>query len=160
MSTPKNYNELIRMFGDLEKNLTPTNRATPTWDALMTTVKFPLPIPSSWNEKLLISRCTVHKMIAPIVEQVFKEIHESGYWNELKDFGGGYFVRKKRGSDKWSMHSWGIALDFNVQDNLMGQVPTMNPKIVEIFEKHGFTWGGRWAGKNCDGMHFEFTTGI
>ena len=125
----------------------------------MTAVRFPLPIPSSWNPELMITRCTVHKLIAPIVEKIFKEIHEAGYWNELKDFGGGYFVRKKRGSDKWSTHSWGIALDFNVQDNMMGMTPTMDAKILEIFERYGWIWGGRWQGKNVDAMHFQFVNG-
>ena len=28
------------------------------------------------------------------------------------------------------------------------------PEIVEIFEKHGFIWGGRWF--HYDTMHFEY----
>lgn len=106
----------------------------------------------------MIQRCTVHKLIAPTVEKILKEIHQAGYWNELKTFGGAYHVRKKRTTgNEYSTHSWGIALDFNVQDNLQGMKPNMNPKIVEIFEKHGLVWGGRW--KSPDGMHFQFCDG-
>jgi len=28
------------------------------------------------------------------------------------------------------------------------------PEIIEIFEQHGFIWGGRW--QQFDTMHFEY----
>ena len=31
---------------------------------------------------------------------------------------------------------------------------TFNMKVVEIFERHGFIWGGRWY--HFDTMHFEY----
>jgi hypothetical protein len=53
-----------------------------------------------------------------------------------------------------SHHSWGVAIDLNVAENLRGRVPTMDPRVVAAFERWGFTWGGRWIVP--DGMHFEF----
>jgi hypothetical protein len=52
-----------------------------------------------------------------------------------------------------SMHGWGLAVDFNVSTNQLGQKPTMDPRIVAIFDRWGFAWGGRWS--RPDGMHFE-----
>jgi hypothetical protein len=52
-----------------------------------------------------------------------------------------------------SHHAWGTALDINVASNRMGATPHQDPRLVAIFDQHGFTWGGRWIVP--DGMHFE-----
>ena len=62
------------------------------------------------------------------------------------------------------MHAYGAAVDINIrytnywrwakgkQEALWrNQVPK---KIVRIFEKHGFIWGGYWY--HYDTMHFEY----
>jgi|GEM_PF-1967487 len=52
-----------------------------------------------------------------------------------------------------SMHAWGLAVDLNVATNGLGRTPQMDPRVVEVFERWGFSWGGRWS--RPDGMHFE-----
>ena len=52
-----------------------------------------------------------------------------------------------------SMHGWGLAADFNVSTNGLGMKPQLDPRIVQVFDKWGFVWGGRWS--RPDGMHFE-----
>lgn len=52
-----------------------------------------------------------------------------------------------------SMHAWGLAVDLNVSSNLYGETPQMDPRVVEVFDRWGFVWGGRWS--TPDGMHFE-----
>lgn len=56
-----------------------------------------------------------------------------------------------------SQHAWGLAIDLNVAGNELGRPPEMDLRIVEVFEEHGFRWGGRWS--RPDGMHFELAIG-
>jgi hypothetical protein len=53
-----------------------------------------------------------------------------------------------------SRHSWGQALDTNTVTNCQGCVPQMDCRIVRIFRKHNFAWGGNFL--TPDGMHFEW----
>ena len=60
-----------------------------------------------------------------------------------------------------SIEDWDrcIAIDLNVATNAMGTTGDMDPRLVALFEGYGFTWGGRWSGKNQDPMHFQYCSG-
>ena len=69
------------------------------------------------------------------------------------------------GTERLSAHSYGIAIDINVEfSNYWRWDLKRNPElayrnkipmeVVEIFEKHGFVWGGKWY--HYDSMHFEY----
>ena len=53
-----------------------------------------------------------------------------------------------------SRHSWAAAIDINPSANRFGRPPAMDARIVDVFRRHGFAWGGTWA--TPDGMHFEY----
>lgn len=53
-----------------------------------------------------------------------------------------------------SRHSWGQALDVSTVANRQGTVPILDCRIVRVFRKHGFAWGGNFL--TPDGMHFEW----
>ena len=53
-----------------------------------------------------------------------------------------------------SRHSWGQPIDINTVTNCQGCVPKMDCRIVRIFRKHNFAWGGNFL--TPDGMHFEW----
>ena len=53
-----------------------------------------------------------------------------------------------------SRHSWGMALDTGTAANCRGCIPVMDCRIVRIFRKHNFAWGGSFL--TPDGMHFEW----
>ncbi len=79
---------------------------------------------------------------------------------------GGFAWRPVRGTSRPSAHSWGIAVDIGgarvdywrwVRPLPDGSRPWRNripPAIVEVFERHGFIWGGKWH--RFDTMHFEY----
>jgi hypothetical protein len=56
-----------------------------------------------------------------------------------------------------SFHAYGAAVDINAPENPFGARPTMDRRIVAIFEDLGFNWGGDFL--IPDGMHFEYGGG-
>ncbi len=53
-----------------------------------------------------------------------------------------------------SRHAWGVAVDLNASRNPFGAASTQDPRLVEVMERHGFGFGGRWPVP--DAMHFEY----
>jgi D-alanyl-D-alanine carboxypeptidase-like protein len=78
---------------------------------------------------------------------------------------GTYNCRTVADTGQPSMHAWGAAIDINTAygDYWLGhrsgtgdtghfnRIPI---ELVEIFERHGFIWGGKWS--HYDTMHFEY----
>jgi hypothetical protein len=106
--------------------------------------------------RLGVFRC--HKKAIPQIAAAFREVEDAGLGDLIRpnEFGGCFSPRYIRSGREagLSRHAWGIAFDFNVSGNLYGQPPTMDMRLVEIMERHGFSWGGRW--NYPDGMHFEY----
>ncbi len=80
----------------------------------------------------------------------------------LHPIGGTFKWRHIAGTKRLSVHSFGAAIDINVKYSAYwrwskgayryrNQIPQ---KIVQIFERHGFIWGGKWY--HYDTMHFEY----
>ncbi|WP_448702900.1 M15 family metallopeptidase [Mucilaginibacter sp. AW1-3] len=86
----------------------------------------------------------------------------------LINIGGTFNWRNIKGTTRHSMHSFGMTIDLNtdyseywewvcrctnedVHVKYRNRIPQL---IVDIFEKHGFIWGGKWY--HFDTMHFEY----
>lgn len=93
-------------------------------------------------------------MVEPL-KKAFKNLIDSGYVKELKTWDGCFNIRKKRGLNSMSLHSWGIAVDVNAFENQLNQEPKLSPGFVKCFTDAGFNWGGTWTRK--DSMHFELS---
>jgi len=105
----------------------------------------------------IIGEVTCHRLMIPQLQAALSEIESRGLGNELRpgDYGGCYVPRfiDRNPSLPLSMHAFGLAVDINVSTNQLGTEGDMNPRIVEIFERWGFVWGGNWS--RPDPMHFE-----
>jgi hypothetical protein len=100
-------------------------------------------------------RC--HRLMIPQLAAALGEIERAGLAGLIRpdDYGGCYVPRfiDRNPSNPLSMHAFGLAVDINVSTNQLGTAGDMDPRIVAIFEKWGFQWGGRWS--RPDPMHFE-----
>ena len=146
---PRSYAEIKSIFGDpLAAGWQAANLA---FCELAPTLKaFPL-------RKGTASRgFYCHKLLVSVFQTVFEEVVLSGLTDEIKTFDGCFNIRKIRGSStNMSLHSWAIAIDLNYKGNELGNSePEMDPRVIAVFKKHGFYWGGNF--KRRDGMHFEY----
>lgn len=105
----------------------------------------------------LLGRVRCHRVLLPQLEGALRQIEDAGLAELIKpdQYGGCHVARfiDRDGNRPLSMHAWGLAFDINVAENPKGQTPKLDPRIVAIFERWGFRWGGRWSPP--DGHHFE-----
>jgi hypothetical protein len=94
-----------------------------------------------------------NKLMKAPLEKAFRNIIEKAITQQLKTWDGCFNVRKKRGQQTMSIHSWGLALDINATWNAFGAKPSMSKELVSCFTNSGFDWGGTWS--KPDGMHFQ-----
>lgn len=121
--------------------------------------------PNLINQKLKVTNINgVDKQLQKISDELDKH-------PEFKDYlhsAGTFNWRKVRGTDRMSFHSFGTAIDLNVkysdywqwdcrctsEDMAVKYKNRIPQQIVDVFEKYGFIWGGKWY--HYDTMHFEY----
>ncbi|HZP87971.1 MAG TPA: M15 family metallopeptidase [Burkholderiales bacterium] len=157
---PNGLAAIVKTFGNIWDYVADGDRPDPKWEAqFMVSAQMPFAMPLDWAPAQTTSKIRCHKLIAPLLQAVFAEIVAQSLQGSVKTYGGGYCWRMKRGQAKPSTHSWGIAVDLNARTNAMGTAGDMDPKLVTLFERYGFTWGGRWSGRCKDPMHFQYCSG-
>jgi hypothetical protein len=128
-------------------------------------------IEMKWCPKLVGQMIKITK-INRVNEKLFlvsKELDEHPEFKKyISNIGGTFNWRKINGTNRQSMHSFGMTIDINTNFasywqwacgsldenkdlNYLNSIPL---EIVQIFEKYGFIWGGRWY--HFDTMHFEY----
>lgn len=123
-----------------------------------------------WCPKLIGSKIRVSK-INNVHLQLQKVSDELDKYPELQKYLQGattFNWRIIKGTNRLSTHSFGTSIDLNVKFSnywqwdcrctneehdlkYKNQIPLL---LVEIFEKYGFIWGGKWY--HYDTMHFEY----
>lgn len=125
----------------------------------------------TWCPKLVGQKITVTKVndVDKKLMQISKELDEHPELKKyLTNIGGTFTWRRISGTNRQSMHSFGMTIDINTkysdywqwackctsEDAVVEYKNRVPQIIVDIFEKHGFIWGGKWY--HFDTMHFEY----
>lgn len=157
---PNGYDAVLRTFGDIRQYIRGDGTLNPRWEEeRVSRIALPasLRYATGGGQFAVVTRITVHKLIADTLAKALHEIFDQGLWAEIDPYGGGYIFRSIRGAPgKVSMHSFAIAWDFRPEHNRQGTDGTMHPRVVAIMEKYGFFWGGRFHGDRKDPMHFQY----
>jgi hypothetical protein len=105
----------------------------------------------------ILGNVTCHRVMLPQLRGALQEVVGRGLEHLVDpgDYGGCYAPRfiASDPSKGLSLHTWGIAVDLNVQGNLRGTTGEIDRRVVDIFKSWGFAWGGDWS--YTDPMHFE-----
>jgi hypothetical protein len=124
-----------------------------------------------WCPKLVNERIKVTKInnVYKAFEKVSKELDTHPELKKyLNNIGGIFNWRNISGTNRLSAHSFGMTIDINtgysdywqwnchctneeVELTYKNRIPQI---IVDIFERNGFIWGGKWY--HYDTMHFEY----
>ena len=111
-------------------------------------------IPANLEIGVIPKKLYCNKAIIQPLTLAFNNLINRGFVKELKTWDGCFNVRKKRGLNSQSLHSWGIAIDVNAAWNGLNKIPQLSPGFVKCFTDAGFDWGGTWKNRP-DGMHFQ-----
>lgn len=136
-------------------------------ESVLVNVPVPANYPLKYDGKR-VKTIRVHKLIADRLEAALKDIINH-YGDDIEKvapgacvYDGSYYFRASRGGTSASVHSWGLALDFDAANNTMkdsAPKARLSQQIYKpffkILEHHGFLSLGQRA--NYDWMHVQMT---
>jgi hypothetical protein len=142
---------LQKLYGDCRKGDVDRHMVELTW------------LPKSWGKTI---RATNVGGVADRLKAISAEIEALPPTIRRAAFpiAGTLSCRPVADTGNMSMHGYGAAIDLNLKfseywlwQNAKDPIPYRNRmprEIVDIFERHGFIWGGKWY--HYDTMHFEY----
>ncbi|WP_020179802.1 M15 family metallopeptidase [Methylopila sp. M107] len=151
------------------KNNWPTQGGVPGFygavNTSQTQIALPFPMKLAWDKTKTVSRMTLHTKVAPSALRVLNRSKDHYGETGIRElgldlFGGSLAVRKMRGGSSYSMHSWGIAIDFDPERNQLrwGRDRARLAKddavrFWQFWEEEGWVSLGR--ARNYDYMHVQ-----
>jgi hypothetical protein len=116
----------------------------------------------------LPARIYLNQVIEAPLEATLRELIVKGLHREIRTYDGCFVVRKQRGSNAISTHSFGLAIDLNAAWNplvrgvtpatrkrLRAEKVTFSEDFLDVWRKHGWNCGADWI-TLLDGMHFQW----
>lgn len=143
--------DMLAFYGEVGKN--------------QTRLTLPFPMRLAWKLETVVKRITVHEKVHDSAARCFGRIANEYSEAARRDlgidlYGGSLNVRKMRGGSRWSMHSWGIAIDFDPSRNQLrwkAPRPRLSKPDAEpfwrIWEEEGWVSLGR--ARDYDWMHIQ-----
>jgi hypothetical protein len=139
------------MYGDCNAGAVQKNLVSVTW------------LPRSWGKTVQVTRVNGIadrlREVSAEIERLDPTIRSAAY-----PIAGIFSCRPVADTGKMSMHGYAAAIDLSLKYSdywlwagKAKAIPYKNRmprEIVEIFERHGFVWGGKWY--HYDTMHFEY----
>ncbi|MEW9918382.1 M15 family metallopeptidase [Marimonas sp. MJW-29] len=134
-------------------------------EARLTTIELPFKLKIDWNLRASVNKIRVHRDCAQQLEAALIEVRKHYGEDDMNRLGidryaGAYNHRKMRGSNNWSMHAYGCAIDFYAEPNgLRVKCPQAlfcsaeYKPFLDIMESHEWLPAIRLWGK--DAMHFQ-----
>jgi hypothetical protein len=140
-----------KMYGDCTKGEVARNLVSIVW------------LPHTWGKTVSVTRINgvadQLKKISAEIDQLDPAIRRAAY-----PIAGVLSCRPVADTGKMSMHGYAAAIDLNLsfsdywlwsaKSKAIVYKNRMPQQIVDIFERHGFIWGGKWY--HFDTMHFEY----
>ncbi|KGO94323.1 M15 family metallopeptidase domain-containing protein [Flavobacterium subsaxonicum] len=136
-----------------------------TGNSNLVSVTVPYPLVIAWDTSKKVTRITAHKKVKDSLLRVLNKTLDHYGIDEIKRlrldyFGGCFNYRLVRGGTSLSTHSWGIALDFDPENNQLNwgrdkatfARPEYN-KWWDFWEEEGWVSLGR--DRNYDWMHVQ-----
>ncbi len=111
-----------------------------------------------------IKSIRVHKIAAPCFKAVAQALSTVSH-RPISNDGTFNWRPNVNNPSVLSLHSFGIAIDFDAAQNPNGGGSPPNCKtnmpadFVAVFKKYGFRWGGDYR-STCDAMHYEWLGGV
>jgi hypothetical protein len=120
-----------------------------------------LSLDEDWQNENLVStvlpvvgRLRCHRAVLPALRGAIDELVHRNLASLVETFDGCWNPRLVRNGSDISRHAWGVAVDMNFRSNVTRLRSVQDPRLVEVMERWGFTWGGRWLVP--DAAHFEY----
>lgn len=110
-------------------------------------------VPPAYEIGVIPKRIYCNRALIGPLAHAFEALIDHDLVSEIKTWDGCFNIRKSKGGNSYSLHAWGLAVDINAAWNQFDHKPTLHPRVVDVFKRAGFDWGGDWAVP--DGMHFQ-----
>lgn len=163
LAPPTQRKPLIKTDSKIQPNVKAAY-GEPGDESLLTTIKVPEGFNMTYAGKP-VRNIRIHKDVSSNLKSALEEIKREYGVDKIGNlriniYNGSFNDRNKRGGVTKSMHAWGIALDFDADNNKLkwkrDRASFAKPEykqFLAIFKKHGFYNLG--TEKNYDYMHFQ-----